>query len=712
MEAFIHSLDVRMWEVVSNKYTVSFAIPTNADEKTKYELDKRARFAILCGLSKEVFVKVMYFKSANEVWTNLESIYQGDEKVKESKLITLKNQFDALKMNNDETVASYFLRIDEIVNARKGLGEEIDEHDVVAKVVRTLLPKFETKISALEEKKHFSQMTMHKLQSILIAYEMRIGNTLSTSKETTFKVEKQEDSESELSDVFEALLVRKLKKKFQGKFKCFGCGKIGHFAAKCPYLDLSKDEDKYEKSFKKPWNPNKRLNNFKKKNLMTKEDSEDESDESNEDVDLEEELLCALQEVKRLKKFVTAYDDSNKILQLDLVNANKVIETQKRLIEDKEQEISKLQKQVYTLENQKHFEVTTEKGETSHQNFVAANRNQFPNNRFFHGYCHFCNLFGHKVNTCRFTKTPTFGHKQFFGAIRNIRCFTCFQYGHTSNYCKMLQRPAKVWRPKLEQSMLVQTTLISTKSAIWVLDIGCSHHMIGDKNKFSILENHPGGFVKFGDNTGLYITGTGTVMINKDTPINDVYYVEGLKYNLLSISQICDSGHQVVFNSYSCVIKKKSGKIIANGLRTPDKGGEFTSQDFIEYCEKHGIKRQYSATRTPQQNGVVERKNRTVKEMARTMLNESNLSHKYWKEAVHTTVYILNRVQIRIRTACTPYELWHGKTTSVKHLRIFRCKCYIKNDSDYLDSFQSKSDEESFSVILQIAKLISVSTNA
>ncbi|XP_057846870.2 uncharacterized protein LOC131056581 [Cryptomeria japonica] len=465
MEAFIHSLDVKMWEVVSNKYIVPSAIPIDVDEKTKYELDKRACFAILCGLSKEVFVKVMYFKSTNEVWTNLESIYQGDEKVKESKLMTLKNQFDDLKMNNDETVASYFLRIDEIVNAQKGLGEEIDEHDVVAKVVRMLLPKFETKISTLEEKKHFSKMTMHKLQSILTAYEMRIGNTLSTSKETTFKVEKQEDSESELSNVFEALLVRKLKKKFQGKFKCFGCGKTKHFAAKCPYLDLSKDEDKSEKSFKKPWNPNKRLNNFKKKNLMTKEDSKDESDESNgdgcetlfmtevefekpksktnsyfeiEDVDLEEELLCALQEVKRLKKLVTAYEDSNQILQVDLVNANKVIETQKSLIEDKEQEISKLQKQVYTLENQKHSEVTTEKGETSHQNSIAANRNQFPNNGFFHVYCHFYNLFGHKVNTCRFTKTPTFGHKQFFGAIRNIICFTCFQYGHTSNYCKML----------------------------------------------------------------------------------------------------------------------------------------------------------------------------------------------------------------------------------------------------------------------------------
>ena len=62
-----------------------------------------------------------------------------------------------------------------------------------------------------------------------------------------------------------------------------------------------------------------------------------------------------------------------------------------------------------------------------------------------------------------------------------------------------------------------------------------------------------------------------------------------------------------------------------------DKGGEFTSEEFINYCEQHGIKRQYAAPRTPQQNGVVERKNRTMKEMARTMLDESKLLNRYWK---------------------------------------------------------------------------------
>lgn len=60
-----------------------------------------------------------------------------------------------------------------------------------------------------------------------------------------------------------------------------------------------------------------------------------------------------------------------------------------------------------------------------------------------------------------------------------------------------------------------------------------------------------------------------------------------------------------------------------------DWGGEYSSNEFIDYCEKHGIQRQYSAVRTPQQNGVAERKNRIVKEMARTMLNEANVPNTF-----------------------------------------------------------------------------------
>jgi transposase InsO family protein len=105
-----------------------------------------------------------------------------------------------------------------------------------------------------------------------------------------------------------------------------------------------------------------------------------------------------------------------------------------------------------------------------------------------------------------------------------------------------------------------------------------------------------------------------------------------------------------------------------------DNGGEFTSKEFMDYYNSHGIKRQFFIARTPQQNGVVERKNKTVQKMARTMLMDSKLIDIFWKQAVHITVHIQNRVMLRNNTDKTPYELWKGRPTNVKHFRVFGSK--------------------------------------
>jgi transposase InsO family protein len=111
-----------------------------------------------------------------------------------------------------------------------------------------------------------------------------------------------------------------------------------------------------------------------------------------------------------------------------------------------------------------------------------------------------------------------------------------------------------------------------------------------------------------------------------------------------------------------------------------DNGGEFTSNEFMDYCNMHGIKRKLCVARTPQQNGVVERKNKTLQEMARTMLMYSKLTDIFWKQEMHTTFYIQNKEMLRNNTEKTPYELWKGRPTNVKHFRVFGRKCYMKRE--------------------------------
>ncbi|KAG8479817.1 hypothetical protein CXB51_029556 [Gossypium anomalum] len=110
-------------------------------------------------------------------------------------------------------------------------------------------------------------------------------------------------------------------------------------------------------------------------------------------------------------------------------------------------------------------------------------------------------------------------------------------------------------------------------------------------------------------------------------------------------------------------------------LRT-DNGTEYLSQRFQKLCEHAGIHHQLTTVYTPQQNGVFERKNRTVMNMARWLLFQSKLPSKFWAEAVNTSVYLLNKLPTRAVKDKTPFEAWYGLKPSVSHLKVFGCICY------------------------------------
>ncbi|GKC78159.1 ribonuclease H-like domain-containing protein [Tanacetum coccineum] len=124
-----------------------------------------------------------------------------------------------------------------------------------------------------------------------------------------------------------------------------------------------------------------------------------------------------------------------------------------------------------------------------------------------------------------------------------------------------------------------------------------------------------------------------------------------------------------------------------------DNGTEFKNRDFIELCRSKGIKREYSNARTPQQNGVAERKNMTLIEAARTMLADSFLPNTFWAEAVSTACYVLNRVLVTKPHNKTPYELVTGKIPIISYIRPFGCHVTILNTIDHLGKFDGKSDE-------------------
>ncbi|GJS13511.1 putative ribonuclease H-like domain-containing protein [Tanacetum coccineum] len=127
-----------------------------------------------------------------------------------------------------------------------------------------------------------------------------------------------------------------------------------------------------------------------------------------------------------------------------------------------------------------------------------------------------------------------------------------------------------------------------------------------------------------------------------------------------------------------------------------DNGTEFKNKEMNQFCEKIGIKREFSVAKTLQQNGVVERKNRTLIEAARTMLADSKLLTTFWAKAVNTVCYLQNRVLVIKPHNKTPYELFLGKKPALSFMKPFRYHVTIVNTLDHLGKFDGNVDEGFF----------------
>ncbi|GJZ30125.1 ribonuclease H-like domain-containing protein [Tanacetum coccineum] len=267
-----------------------------------------------------------------------------------------------------------------------------------------------------------------------------------------------------------------------------------------------------------------------------------------------------------------------------------------------------------------------------------------------------------------------------------------------------------------------------------VIDSGCSRHMTGNMSYLTDYEEIDGGYVAFGGNPkGGKITRKGTIKTG-NLDFENVYFVRELKFNLFSVSQMCDKKNSVLFNDTECIVLSPNFKLINESqvlLRVPrknnmysvdlknivpkggltclfakatfdesklwhrrlghlnfktmnklvkgnlvymgfllttkdetsgilkslitgienlvdhkvkvircDNGTEFKNREMNQFCEMKGILRQFSVARTPQQNGVAERRDRTLIEAARTMLADSKLTTTFWTEAVNTACYV------------------------------------------------------------------------
>ncbi|GKD05901.1 retrovirus-related pol polyprotein from transposon TNT 1-94 [Tanacetum coccineum] len=275
------------------------------------------------------------------------------------------------------------------------------------------------------------------------------------------------------------------------------------------------------------------------------------------------------------------------------------------------------------------------------------------------------------------------------------------------------------------------------QTVLSIVNNGCSKHMTGNLKLLRNFVEKFMGTVRFGNDNFAAITGYGDYVQGNFT-ISHVYYVEGLGHNFFSVGQFCDGDLEVAFRSNTCFVQNLEGKIrkatfpsklvpstnsklellhldlcgpmrveTINGKQyiliqwnmkaqvlkiQSDNGTEFKNAILKSYYEKLGILHHTSIDRTPQQNGVVERRNRKLVEAARTMLIFLKLPEFLWAEAISTACFTQNRSLVHPRYNKKPYELIKGRKLNVQYFNVFGSLCYQTNDRDDLGKLKPKAD--------------------
>ncbi|KAL9261054.1 Retrovirus-related Pol polyprotein from transposon TNT 1-94-like protein [Drosera capensis] len=630
---------------------------------TKVSLDQK-RLGSRDGWEKSsndnMFEIMVHTKTANEAWEALMLRNEGTNEIRENKKDVLIQQYELVSMRSDVDLTTFFERFNILINNLKTLGKTFENKEVNLKFVKSLGEIWNTKTTTIRESSDLTKMSLANLYGVLHTYNLEVKQKKqidnARKKTLAFKAQEKvlkfmaEEENSDTSSTSEEDLSEELTlmgKKFKNLFKKKTFKK--NFSLK------AKDTDK-EVCYNcgKPVTPRKKE---RSKTYAAKTWSDTDFDD--EDI-MSNAQLCLMEKEQEPKQV------------FDLSDSQATTEELKEALQDTSESFISLLKE--NKENLKQIATLREKcnsnEETKNSLINAQEKLKEADEKV--------KLLNAVVETLTLRNTELQKQVDAWNG-KTLDLQKLINIGQSSHdktgigYNDWLQnnKDKKVITKKDKQTN-VSTVTKEKKKGIWYLDSGCSGHMTGDKANLEDFRKEQGPLVIFGGGKASITKGYGTLGIGS-LIFRDVAYVKGLEHNLLSISQLCDKNYDVSFTQNTC----------QTGIDV--------------YCNDHGIKHNFSAPRSPQQNGVAERKNRALIEATRTMLADANLFKRFWAEVVNTACYIQNRCSIHKLYKKTSHELWKGKTPSVKYFHAFGCICYIHNNNkNYIQKFDPKVDEATF----------------
>ncbi|GAU39052.1 hypothetical protein TSUD_396570 [Trifolium subterraneum] len=675
-------------DLVKNGYNALAADATEAQQTTFREVKKKdckALFLIHQCVDSANFEKISSATSSKQAWDTLNNAHGGGDKVKKVRLQSLRRQYELLGMMDKESIGDFFTRLQTLVNTMKNLGDQISDQQVIEKVLRTLNSQFDHIVVAIEESKDLSTMSLNELQSSLEAHEQRLkerkesknqqeqalyarngsknGKGKGKWKNEKYKGKSESSYDQDHDNGDQSQSESSMKNKNQGKkdkrkIKCFSCNKWGHYASECQNKGKKKQEEANHAGQNDTDSDGVLL-------MVTTNTSEDQSTLWYLDTGCTNHMTGHrdwLLELDETFKSTVKFADNSTI---SVEGKGKVMVTRKNgnhtFVTD-----------VLYVPTMKHNLLSL--GQLIEKGFALSTKDKF--------------LEVHDPYKKLVLKAPLSKNRTFKVNLQasEVQCFSSlitedkkrlwhYRYGHL-NFKSLNQLSSK--------HMVVGLPLIHTPDKLCE---GC------------FASKQPRNSFK---NTVYYRLTQPLHVVHSDIcgPI-ETATLGGNRYFMTCVDEFTRKvwiyllkEKSEAFSAFKkfCATAERQCENHLKTLRT-DGGGEYNSNEFKTFCEEKGITHEVTAPYTPQHNGLAERRNRTLLNMARCMLKGKGLPKNLWGEAVNAAAYVLNRCPTQKMKDNTPEELWTGHKQSIKQLRIFGSICYRHIPDEKRRKLDDKSEQ-------------------
>nr|ABF96861.1 retrotransposon protein, putative, Ty1-copia subclass [Oryza sativa Japonica Group] len=690
--------DYDIWRKVSHPYVILEAINTAA-EKTAFEQNCKARNILLSGISRSDYDRVAHLQTAQEIWSALSNFHQGTNNIKELRRDLFKKEYIKFEMKPGEALDDYLSRFNKILSDRRSVDSSYDANYPQSEISRHFLNGldisiWEMKVTSIHESINTSTLTLDSLYTKLKTHEMNVLSRKVDSKSSALVSSLDVDASSSKSS-------------FLAVFN----------ATSDDQLEQIEEEDLALVSYLK--NSLLRFSDGKKNLNMILDQSEISTHNRglgfNPYAHNFRHPPVVLGVGARSGKILVKLDTNKTVLKsvgvISNMNASSsksnVVHAKSHVVAHVDKSTSATNALVARKENVWIVDSGCSRHITGDKNWFSSLKKAAKIESIIFGDAATSAVLATGLVKVHFKKT---GSKVFDSCGDSVL---------------IISRYGRVFKADFENPISPMITCLVAK---FDKDVMFWHRRLGLVG-FDHLTRLSGldlvrGLPKLKKDLDLVCTPCRHAKMVSTSHAPIVSVMTDAPRQLLHMDTVGPARVQSVggkwyvlvivddFSRYSWLFFMATkdeafqhfrGLFLRLELEFPgslkrirsDNGGEFKNASFEQFCNERGLEHEFSSPHVPQQKGVVERKNRVLVEMARTMLDEYKTPRKFWAEAINTACYISNRVFLRSKLGKTSYELRFGHQPKVSHLRVFGCKCFVLKSGN-LDEFEARSTDGLF----------------